>query len=50
MGKVCSTYNLKEIGCEGVDWIHLTLRYGSVAASCEYVNETYGSIRRRRIS
>jgi hypothetical protein len=37
---------LREIGCVGVDWIHLA-RYGAVADSCEYGNEPSISIKCR---
>jgi len=33
--------DLKEIGCEGVDWIHLAC---PVAGSCKCGNETSGCI------
>jgi hypothetical protein len=38
--------DLREVGWEVVDWIHLsTLEYGPVAGSCERGNEPSGSIK-----
>jgi hypothetical protein len=36
--------NLKEIGLEGMDWIHMA-GWGPVASSCELCNEPSGSIK-----
>jgi len=36
--------DLREIGCEGVDWMHLGSGLGSVAGPCERSNEPSGSI------
>jgi hypothetical protein len=35
---------LREVGCENVDWIHLAQDFGPVAGSFEYGNEPSGSI------
>jgi hypothetical protein len=36
--------DLKEIGCKGVDWIHLAQDQESVTGWCEHGNDPFGSI------
>jgi hypothetical protein len=42
--------DLREIGCEGVDWIHLAQDRDQWLGSCEHSNEPSGSMERRGIS
>jgi len=35
----------KEVGCEGMDWIHMTQCKGPKAGCCVYYNELLGSIK-----
>jgi hypothetical protein len=36
--------DISEIGCEGVDWIHLAQNRGPLAGCCEHGNEPFGYI------
>jgi len=37
--------HFREIGCEGVDWMHAAEDKGLVVSSCEHRNEPSGSVK-----